>query len=229
MRRAAVLSCIVLTAVAQAEGQTQPTQIASAMAAALKAGGAAISIKALATTDQLLSPDEKAVYKTEMPKMVETALAATGQTATLQTILRPANTASAFLYARRPLTSDTAAKYVARIRLIDRATVEEVVRQEMPTSEVTPSEMLVALAFQEQMWTGGSWKQGEPKRTLSRLASLDRDAVRRWNTATREQGYLALPAIALAAVNGLFTKEQFQLSRFDTALPVASKLVADGK
>jgi hypothetical protein len=92
----------------------------------------------------------------------------------------------------------------------------------------SPAKVILFIAFQDGLFTGHTWKRGQPQLAIARLESFpDRTPVSQWAEATGLMSTSA--AVALVQLEDLFAANAFQAPIFEAALPGAKKLLADRK
>jgi hypothetical protein len=131
---------------------------------------------------------------------------------------------------KKPLTPEKVSVYLTRFRTIDNTTVEKWCSYLGRFSgTVSPHLVYGLIAFKDFLFEGGQWKKGNPDRVLVRLASLDKNALYRWETAIGRSKTLYAEVSSglwvLLAIDGLFVNDSFELSVFDAAFPIAEKLL----
>lgn len=137
-----------------------------------------------------------------------------------------------WLVSRRPLKPEIVAKYEARFKKIDKTTLEAWQDAANKISDGSNSKVLLlaAIAFQDFLFDGSEWKRGNPQRALMRLGSLPPDVVSRWKAAAKASDGLPeekpYAAWSLLAIDDLFTNNGFQTQVFDSAFPIAEKLLS---
>jgi hypothetical protein len=139
----------------------------------------------------------------------------------------------AWLRSRRPMTAQKVAMYESRFHKIDKATIDAWQVAEAKSGTPGNSRMLTlaAIAFQDFLFQGEEWKEGNPARALHRLGSLSRDAVERWKALAKGDSNEEAPfaAWSLIAVDTLFSADEFQTDVFNTTLPFLRPLNASGR
>jgi hypothetical protein len=204
---------------------TSPDTAAQVMVKALRdnhlAGGSTGLFDAIG-----LEGDEKTALGSAPGDALNTALATTGEYLTDQQKFQGLAMFAGFFTSRRPLTPKKVADYLTRFQIIDKATVEKWrTAQSKSDAPGSPTLTLAGIAFHDFLFEGGQWKNGNPDRAIVRLGSLTNDAVSRWKAAVASKDE-AYGAWSLLAVDSLFVNDTFQPSVFDTAFPIARKLLS---
>jgi tetratricopeptide (TPR) repeat protein len=132
---------------------------------------------------------------------------------------------------KRPLTSAALASYEARFRRFDPAFVRmwqtEMARLDVGSAQVTL--MILALGFQNDLWNGAAWRGG-PSQIIDRVRSLPVEAVAGFaEAAGLSSGRRFVAANSLLGVDILFSGSRFQGSLFDSALPVARRMLGSAE
>lgn len=228
MKKCVALLCLIVSvAWIPSSAQTSSSdQIAQEMMRAVKDNSPMSPLMALAAT---VEGDEKKIIENGQSKLLDAAMATTGEKLSGQSGAQILITYMAWLRSRRPVTAEKVAIYEARLKMIDKATIDAWQAAEAQSGTAGNSRMLTlaAIAFHDFLFQGGRWKEGNPARALTRLGSLSRDAVTRWKSTVKGGSYEESPfaARALIAVDGLFLNDKLQVDKFDAALPAARKLL----
>ncbi len=121
--------------------------------------------------------------------------------------------------------------YAARVRAIDGATVTEwsAAAGQLGLGPKDRILVVLAIAFNDPLWSGSSWRGAHPKSALARLKSLPKSAADAWVEATGEKETPFVAVFSLLAVDSLFPSDSFSQAAFQAALPATKPLLSVGR
>jgi hypothetical protein len=118
--------------------------------------------------------------------------------------------------------------YEARVRALDKGVLAEwqAAQEKLGVRQGQQSLVVFGIIFNDRLWDGVTWAPGNPRRAVTRLNALPKEAVERLARAAGVEELPFIAANALITVDGVFTNEAFQLAVFDRALPIAQQRMA---
>jgi hypothetical protein len=199
----------------------QAQAIARSMVAAYRAYRPPEPYVALTTT---VSNDQKV----RIDSVVAAAKAVSGQSPAGQEMMNFLMAARAWYVQHGMSPNASAINYAARIRSLDAVILDDwsAAAAKLAVGPTDRILLVLAIAFNDPLWSGNRWAPGNPTAVLARLRSLPAETVAAWTDATGAKEVPFIAAYSLLGLDQLFDSNVFQAARFQAALPAARGILA---